>query len=437
MMTPMQKKSYADCLTLMFRLHRFGIKLELSTIQQILAGLQNPQDQFRTIHIAGTNGKGSVAAMLSTILRQAGYKVGLYTSPHLERFNERICINNQPIADDEVVALYEAVNQAQPGTRHPTFFEFSTAMALLHFGRQQVDWAVIETGMGGRMDATNLIHPDLTIITNISLEHKAYLGSTIAAIAGEKAGIIKRHTPVVTAVQQPSARQVIENRAATLEAPLYIKGKAFRTRTHIDGSFSYYGINQNWPKCTLGLQGQHQTANASIVLAACEILQNANALQLNESHIRSGLIQTRWPGRLEVISTQPYIILDGAHNLMAARALTDHLRHHFSKQAVTLVVGILDDKPYRPMLQMLAGVCGRVIVTRPVIDRALPAETLASEAQKWWPQVIVEPTVDLAIRRAVNTCNTGEVICVAGSLYVVGEAKTALGQIGIHGAVND
>ena len=423
----MKPDSYSDTLAEMFKLGRFGIKLELDTIRQILTALGNPQNQFNSIHIAGTNGKGSVAAMLSTILHLAGYKVGRYTSPHLETFNERICIDNRPIDDDDVVSLYQAVSAVHPDTRQPTFFELATAMALLQFGRKKVDWAIIETGMGGRMDATNLLAPALTVITNISLEHKAYLGNTIAAIAGEKAGIIKARTPVVTAVQQPSARRVIADKAAELDAPVYLKGRDFKTRSHGDGTFSYYGLHQRLGHCALGLQGRHQIDNAAQVLAACELLTRAGWATPDESHIRAGLAQAQWPGRLEVAATHPHIILDGAHNLMAARVLADYLKSRFDKAQVTMVAGILDDKPYRRILQILAEASGRIIVTRPTINRALKTDVLETEARRLWPEVRVAPSVDRAVQMAVdNYSGPDEVICVAGSLYVVGEAKTAL-----------
>ena len=183
---------YEKCLETMFGLRRFGIKLGLDVIQRILSGLDHPHKRFRSVHVAGTNGKGSVASMLTAILREAGFTVGLYTSPHLVHFNERIRINGRPISNRQVVAAYEAVRATNTGAREPTFFEFSTAMALYAFGHHPVDWAVIETGMGGRLDATNLLAPEVSIITNISLEHRDYLGDTIAAIAGEKAGIIKK-----------------------------------------------------------------------------------------------------------------------------------------------------------------------------------------------------------------------------------------------------
>jgi dihydrofolate synthase/folylpolyglutamate synthase len=200
-------------------------------------------------------------------------------------------------------------------------------------------------------------------------------------------------------------------------------------RTLQDNRCSYYGQNNNLKQCTLGLQGSHQIANASLALAACELLEQSDAIKINASQIRSGLEHTQWPGRLEVASHRPHIILDGAHNRQAARALADYLGSHFNKDRITMVVGILDDKPHYQILKMLAEVSSRVIVTRPTIDRALPAEALKKDASQWWPDVLLEPTVPSALRKAVELNDDDQVICVAGSLYVVGEAKTALSNM--------
>ena len=217
----------------MYGLRRFGIILDLETIEAILNALGNPQNNFASIHVAGTNGKGSVASSLSAILHESGYKVGLYTSPHLVRFNERICINNRQISDADVVKSFKAVQQVHHGNRSPTFFEFATAMALYEFGRQKVDWAVIETGMGGRFDATNVIQPAMSIITNVSMEHRDYLGNTLAQITREKAGIIKRGAPVITAIKQKQAQTVVLRTAAKKSATNssvlpYSPGRAMR-----------------------------------------------------------------------------------------------------------------------------------------------------------------------------------------------------------------
>ena len=410
----------------MYGLRRFGIKLGLDVITTLLDGMGNPHRRFSVVHIAGTNGKGSVASMLSTILHAAGYRVGKYTSPHLERFNERICIDDEPIDDEAVLAAYHKACGVKGLDREPTFFEFTTAMALYEFGRQKVDWAVIETGMGGRLDATNIVQPKLTIITNISLEHRQYLGDTITAIAGEKAGIIKSGVPVVTGVTQKSARATIFRIATEKNAPVYLKGRDFRTRRQGNGHFSYYGLHTKWPQLQLGLSGNHQLENAALVLAACEILSRQQGLDIKLNSIGQGLKNTAWPGRLELVSTRPHMVLDGAHNLMAARALTRYLKSRYEDRPLTMVVGVLDDKPCDAILKDLVGVCQRVVVTQPEIDRAIPAAVLAKTAAKYCPRVEVVPRVGAAVAHALKTSTDRDVICVAGSLYVVGEAKTEL-----------
>jgi dihydrofolate synthase / folylpolyglutamate synthase len=425
------KTLYEHCLATMFGLRRFGIKLGLETIETILSALGDPQHSYRSIHIAGTNGKGSVATMLSTILMAAGYRVGRYTSPHLESFNERICIDNVPIEDDAVVSAHDRVHAVQNLKRQPTFFEFTTAMALDEFGRRKVDWAMIETGMGGRLDATNTIHPVVSVITNISLEHKAYLGNTIAAIAGEKAGIIKAGIPVVTGVTQSSARARIDYNADRHLAPVYLKGRDFRCRRTPDESFAYYGMDHTWSHLQLSLNGSHQVDNASLVLAVCEILQSSGQARIPLEAIRSGLENSSWPGRLEVAHDAPRLILDGAHNLMAARVLARHLGECYKNRNITLVVGVLDDKPCESILRDLAGPCRRAIVTQPEINRAVPAERLAATARKYFTDVVVVPEVHKAVRQAIQDSHPDDVVCVAGSLYVVGEAKTALRRMGL------
>ena len=425
----MSTDAYTECLDSMFSMRRFGIILGLSTISNILEGLGNPQNTFSAIHIAGTNGKGSIASTLATILQQAGYRVGLYTSPHLIRFNERICVNGQPISDDAVVTSWEAVKSVHHGDREPTFFEFSTAMAFFEFGRQGVDYAVIETGMGGRMDATNVVSPVVSIITNISLEHKTYLGDTIAAITGEKAGIIKPGIPVVTGVSQKSAREVIEQAAAEQSAPVYMKGRDFRVRRNGDDRFSYWGIDHRWPGMRTGLVGSHQVDNAALTLAACEVLMRSG-IEVTRANIQAGLILNHWPGRLEVVSEKPFMILDGAHNLMAARRLSRYLQDTLAGRHITMVAGILDDKPYEAILKDLVAPCERLIITRAKIDRSLPAKTLEAAARPLISDIEIVDDVGDAVRHAIATSKPDDAICIAGSLYVVGEAKAAMEDAG-------
>ncbi len=421
---------YEKCLETMYSLHRFGIKLGLDVMQNILTGLDNPQNSFKSVHVAGTNGKGSVASMLSAILQAAGFSVGLYTSPHLVHFNERIRIDGRPISNREVVAAYKAVASVHSGDREPTFFEFSTAMALYAFGRRPVDWAVIETGMGGRLDATNMLSPEACIITNISLEHCDYLGNTISAVAGEKAGIIKEKTPVITGVKQPAAVWVTEAKAAAMKAPCIRQGPDFRTAQQADGQFTYYGVNHRWAGLKTPLLGEHQVSNASLALATAEILIQ-NGVTIDAAHVRKGLMATQWPGRLETVCEKPHIILDGAHNLAAARNLGRYLQNHLKDRNILMVVGILDDKPYGGMLAGMLPPCRRAIITAPKIGRAVPARTLADTALHHIRSVDVVPQVTQAVEQAVKSAGPQDTIVVAGSLYVVGEAIEALQEMGL------
>jgi len=287
-----------------------------------------------------------------------------------------------------------------------------------------VDWAVIETGMGGRLDATNIINPELSIITNISLEHREYLGNTLAQIAAEKAGIIKKRTPLVTGIRQKKALAEIERMAAQKKAPLFRLGTDFKVRRNQGQAFSYYGIENIWHNLQTALPGSYQVDNAALVLAACELIgKNNTAITLN--NIQEGLTKNHWPGRLEIVSNNPLIILDGAHNLAAARNLAKFLATNFAGKAITLVIGILDDKPYKEMLKSLLPPVTRVILTRAKTDRALEPGKLYEVAKSQIPDVTIIPDVGQAIINAVETAPRHGAICIAGSLYVVGEAKEA------------
>ncbi len=433
----MTKKNYDQCLKEMFSLHRFGIKLGLDGIRHILSHLKHPEKTFSCIHIAGTNGKGSIASGLASILQSSGYKVGLYTSPHLIRFNERITINGIEVTDEEIVSSFEAVKAIPKTDRELTFFEYTTAMALHLFGRSKVDWAIIETGMGGRLDATNALSPALSIISNISMEHRFYLGNTIAEITGEKGGIIKHNTPVVTGVTQKSAVDVLKRIASEKSAPLYRLGEHFKVRrSKKNGQFLYSGIDHQWKEMRTGLPGSHQIDNASLILAACEILMQ-QGLPLDLDQIKNCLATYSWPGRLEIIDAKPNvipeIIIDGAHNLMAARKLGKFLHQEYSHKKITLVIGILDDKPFESIMQSLLPYCTRVILTEPDIDRSLSPETLIPYTKAIVKDTVIVKKVASAVTHAIATTTPDEVICIAGSLYVVGEAKQTLQKIGVSG----
>ncbi|RJP87676.1 MAG: bifunctional folylpolyglutamate synthase/dihydrofolate synthase [Desulfobacteraceae bacterium] len=417
----------------MYSLHRFGIKLGLDVISRILENLGNPHRTFSCIHIAGTNGKGSIASGLAHILHASGMSVGLYTSPHLVKFNERIVVNHVQISDKEIVDAYQTVKGACDTDREPTFFEYTTAMALYHFAKTRVDWAVIETGMGGRLDATNILNPTISVISNISLEHRFYLGNTIADITDEKAGIIKPNTPVVAGVTQKSAIAVIEAVAEKMSAPLYRLGRDFRVRRKGDRWFSYFGMDHQWQDMRTGLRGNHQIDNAALVLACCEVLQQKN-VPITLQTVRNSLETYQWPGRLEVLPTSPPIVIDGAHNLMSARVLGRYFQSELADKEITLVIGVLDDKPFQSILQSLLPHCRRVILTEPKIDRRMPPEKMFDLAKSLVGDTEIVMDVGAAVRHALKiTPSEKGIVCIAGSLYVVGEAKEALAKMNLPG----
>ncbi|MBF0450130.1 MAG: bifunctional folylpolyglutamate synthase/dihydrofolate synthase [Candidatus Magnetomorum sp.] len=416
--------NYNTCLKEMYALRRFGIKLGLSTIEHILSELDNPHKKFASIHIAGTNGKGSVAAMLANVLKCSGFRVGLYTSPHLIRFNERIVIDGTPIDDHQVASLYQAVKKVQKPDRELTFFEYTTAMAFQAFAEQQVDWAIIETGMGGRLDATNVLTPKATIITTIGLEHQAYLGKKICDIAYEKAGIIKPYCPVITDVRHPNAIKTIIDRAHEQFAPLYQLGQNIRIR-HSKKGFSYCGLKYDWRHLHCALNGQHQIRNAALALCAYECTVDKHATW---QAVDEGLRTVTWPGRMEIISQDPLIIIDGAHNFMAIKQLSVYLKSTLKGRPLTLVLGVLDDKPYEKMLMPLLKLSESLIITQPKIDRGMDAKILYDFAKPHVKNVRIVKNVADAYLEATQNAKPSDAICITGSLYVVGEAKAALSE---------
>ena len=420
----------------MFALGRFGIKLEMDTVTGILQRLGSPEKTFRSVHIAGTNGKGSIASTIAGILQATGATTGLYTSPHLVRFNERFAINGIPVSDDEIVEAYLAVKAADIGERQATFFELATAMGFYLFALKKVEWAVIETGMGGRLDATNVLNPALAIITNISIEHTDYLGSTLAEIAGEKAGIIKPGIPVITGITQAEALAVITDTAQKQGAPLYVMGKDFTTIASCDNTltptFDYQGISLSLKELNTSLPGRHQIQNAALALAACELLcvpgkANPKPPAISPETITRGLHTTQWPGRLEYILHDPHVILDGAHNLHAAENLARFLKEEAQAAHLTLVMGILNDKPYRKMLEYLVPTADRIIFTRPKINRNLDPEILRSASSDLTQvEMTLIDDVGEAVIHAIDTAPPGGTVCIAGSLYVAGEARACI-----------
>ena len=427
----MNADSYKDCLDKLFKLGRFGIKLELDTISNILKLLNSPQKNYKIVHIAGTNGKGSIGTYISSILIQAGYKTGFYTSPHLIKFNERFSINGIDVSDADIVQAYKAVNKVDIGKRKATFFEIATAMAFYMFSKNKVEFAVIETGMGGRFDATNILTPEISVISNLSIEHTDYLGNTIKALAREKAGIIKLNKPVVTGVTQPSGIEFIKTKAKEKSAPLYIYKKDFSTRKAPNHNrFSYKGIFQELKNVETPLKGDHQRGNTALALAALELLSikgknnYKNKQIFTESNVIKGLKKAKWPGRLDYILDKPCVIIDGAHNQHASKILSDYLRKNFKNIKLTSVIGILDDKPYESMLKNLVSSSSRIIFTKAKTGRSIDPLILKKAASKFSnAEIIIMEDVGKACVFAINTSKDPDAVCIAGSLYVAGEAK--------------
>jgi dihydrofolate synthase / folylpolyglutamate synthase len=418
------KPSYGDTLNYLYGLQKFGIKFGLSKTSNILARFKSPHLGRNYIHIAGTNGKGSVAAFLCTMLREAGFKVGLYSSPHLVRFTERFQINGSEIEREEVVSLTEDIKGGLAPGDPPTFFEFTTAMALLYFARHRTEIDIMEVGMGGRLDATNVITPLVSVITNISREHTFYLGKRLADIAMEKAGIVKEGVPVITGAHQPGVVQIIESICRQRHAGLVRVGADVKYRFRKNG-FDYYGRKNRYSSLALGLNGGFQPRNAATALAALETLESAGFV-VKEEKVRLGLENTRWPGRMHVLSRNPTVILDGAHNPGAMAELAASIRNSPPGRKLFIVVGILEDKDIKRMIRAIVPLADFVWYSRPAYGRAAPADLLAAAAYGLGKPRVVQPELNRALDEALAAADPEDAVLVCGSLYTVGEALTHL-----------
>lgn len=422
--------SYQESIDYLYGLQKYGIKFGLNRTESILARLGNPQNQLRCIHIGGTNGKGSTAAILSGILKEHGYRVGLYTSPHLVRFTERFRINDEEVSAKRIIEVFDQIREVLDEREPPTFFEVVTAMGFLYFAQEKVDWAIIEVGMGGRLDSTNVMRPHVSVITNVAMDHQEFLGNTLSAIAREKAGIIKEGVPVVTGARQAAVQGIFKVTAAKLNAPLFRLGAEFRIRRDVGGeSFRYQGLKHRWSGLRVNLVGHHQLLNASLALAALEILEKQGSLVLDLEAVRRGLLQARWPARLEVLQRDPLIVLDGAHNAPGAEALRDALKHSFSYKNLHLVLGIMRDKDLRGILRRLLPLAQTAIFTQPRYYRSADPDTLRRLARPYIQKCYVIPDAASAIRQAKLLAGPDDLICICGSLYFAGEVKELFGEL--------
>ncbi len=431
--------NYNDTVDYLYGLQRHGIKLGLANTGKLMDILGSPQNAFRSIHIAGTNGKGSTSAMIASILIESGFSVGLFTSPHLVSFTERIRINNRQIAESDVIRLASDIRKSIGGMDlRPTFFEFVTAMAFQYFAVQNVDWAVIETGMGGRLDATNILRPDISVITNVSRDHCEFLGAGIQDITREKAGIIKPGTPVITASRTPAVVRLLSDIARSRGAGIHVYGRDFKgsllhmDRGHIAFDYSGYADYRN---LSMPLTGRYQLYNACTAIRACEIL-GRKTRRTADIRIRAGLQSVKLEGRLEMVSQSPPVFLDSAHNPEAANSLAASIREIFPDKKIILVAGIMDDKDAVGILGPLVRLAESVILTRPAYERAAHPEKLLKiirDSGLTGASCMIDTagTVAGAIETAKARCREDSVILVTGSFYTTGEAKEASGASGI------
>lgn len=433
--------SYEETLTYLYSLQKYGIKFGLDNIGKLMAAFDNPQDSFRSIHVAGTNGKGSTSAMIESLLRTSGVTTGLFTSPHLVSFTERIRVNGKEISEAEVVSLADEVRRAAeniPGFL-PTFFEVTTAIAFLYFRKMHVAWAVVEVGMGGRLDATNILAPEASVITAIDIDHGDFLGSTLREIAGEKAGIIKQGVPVITALQYPEASEVLARRAEECGSKLSAYGKDFSAEIiaeELVGSRIAYHGDRQYDDLTLRIAGRHQALNAALAVRSIEeVMHGFPEMNCN---VRQGLADTRWPGRLEFVKDHPPLLIDGAHNPHAAGVLAEYLRKALDLYSrIILVLGIMKDKDREGIMKPLLPLASEIIFTAPAYGRAASPETLAAEARGLGYLAQTALTVADALSLAEQLYLQGDLIVVTGSFYTIGEVKEALGQKGIFAKLRE
>ena len=403
---------------------------DLRRMDELLARLGNPHLKARSVHIAGTNGKGSVAAMVASALSASGYTTGLYTSPHLSFLNERIKVDDELISDEELVVLVErlkpeveAVDQKATYGRMTTF-EFLTALAFAHFEQRGVDFQVLEVGLGGRLDATNVIRPEVCIITSIGLDHMDALGDTLAEIAAEKAGIIKPGSVVVTSTQLDEVAEVIEETSKSCGAQLIRVGSDVTWRGlgfDLDRQFLQVRGRLGSYELSIPLLGQHQLENAATAVAALEVLAG-KGFNVSRESIIGGLGRVSWPGRLQILSHHPLVVVDGAHNIDSARRLKQSIEQYFDFDRAILVIGASCDKDIASVVSALFSLFDRVIVTRSRHPRAMAPAPLVAEFARHGVKAQVVEDVPSALSQALALAGDRDLLCVAGSLFVVAEA---------------
>jgi len=419
--------SYSETLNTIYNLRGGVIDLRLDRMKQALALFDHPEKQFPSFHIAGTNGKGSTAAMLHRILSRSGYRVALYTSPHLVSFTERIRVGDEEIVPNEVVALAQEIWDRTAAANVPlTFFEFVTVMAFIYFARRKIDVAVVEVGLGGRLDATNLVRPVVSLISTISKDHEAYLGSDLLSIAREKGGIIKQGIPAVCGALPTEVAALLKDIADERAAPSYFLGRDFTFSLKSGGLFDYRGLKWCLSDLDLALRGKHQRRNAALALAGLEIA--AQDFPVNEAALREGLRTVRWPGRFEIVRDHPAIVLDGAHNGEGVRALIEELESFREQRKVRLLFAAMEDKDWRLMLEGFSEVVDEIVLTRVNMERCADPFHLASQLSGKIPHRAIG-NAPSALEYILDRAESDDIILIAGSLYLIGEIRPLVQEI--------
>ena len=424
--------NYNECIHYLEEEVGFGSVPGLERIQALCNKLGNPEQRLSVIHVAGTNGKGSAVAMLSSILQAAGYRVGTYTSPHLDRYNERFTINGKQISDEDFAAEITlmkkiCLNLAEEGQAIPTLFEIVTGAAFHYFEQQKVDILILEVGLGGKYDATNIVPaPLLSLIMSISIDHTDFLGDSIEKIAAEKAGIIKKNCPVVLYSQSEMVYNIMWTKAREMNAPVYCPDHAevhISSQSLVETVFSVKTDLLDMQDIELPLLGSYQIGNCITVLEACAVLRE-RGIDLPEDAIRTGMKNARWPGRMEICGKSPLVILDGAHNADGIYQLANSIATYFDNKKVTLILGVLGDKEYDKMAEFILPHAEAVILTEPHSERKLDVFSLARSISDYNGMIYTEKEIENAFEKALSITSADGIILCCGSLYMIGAMRT-------------
>jgi len=420
-------QEYEETYAFLCSLERFGILLGLENITRLLDGLGNPQKRFASIHVAGTKGKGSTASFVYHILEDAGFTAALYTSPHLNDFRERIRVNGSLVSKEAIISATQKVRQVCD-PELTTFFEFTTAVAFECIAQAAPDIAVVEVGLGGRLDATNTVDPLVTVITDIAREHEDYLGQGIESVAREKAGIIKRGAPLVTGATRKGARKVISEVAQEHGAPMRLFGRDFIGKRTGPSLFTYRSERRTLEDLRISMVGAHQIKNAALACAVAEELQSLG-YAISEAAIRSGLARTTFPGRFELLRRRPDVVIDGAHSPESMRLLKSTLRQTYPGVRPLVVLGMLQEKNYREMVRIIAPIAKEVVCVAPQGDRALDPEKLAELVREMGVPVSVAQSIEEGFHKALGKAGRNDLVLATGSLYMIGPIRRACGWV--------